>query len=77
MEELTCEQQREGRTQAVSIQFSELLRTAKLSEMLVCRQVRTVISFCETSFVVSFFCFLVVSLSTLDTLVCDTSLLKP
>ena len=39
-------------------QFSDWLRTAKLSAMMVCRQVRNFNSFRETSSVVSFFCSL-------------------
>ena len=61
MEELTCIQllrRAEHCVQRLRSQFSELLRTAKLSELLVYRQVRNVLSFCETSFVVSFFCSL-------------------
>ena len=61
MEELTCIQllrRAEHCVQRLRSQFSELLRTAKRSELFVYRQVRNVISFCETSFVVSFFCSL-------------------
>ena len=81
MEELTCIQLLRGAehcVQRLRSQFSELLRTAKLSELLVYRQVRNVLSFCETSFVVSFFCSLLsLSVHWAPLCVCDTSLLKP
>ena len=76
-EELTCEQRverAEQHEQRLCSQFSEWLRTAKLSGMMVYRHVRKGISFCETSSVVLVLFGSLLSLSTRDTHVCVTHL---